>query len=245
MPRTWIRVDCNTGRHGWTKHLTAAQRWGWVAFLLLCKETYGSAGIKCSYVDAEWCESQKVTAGDMERVIELGIADGAIRRQGDRYIIVNWKQYQPDPSNAERQAEWRKRHSGIAKPHSGAPVTPVTLHNENKDNSTVQYSTGRDVTGRDRTEREKQAAGAANRERTLSLCFPDGYTEKQKAQTHNAMATALKSKPSPPIEWLWERLRSRGDTAPWKALDAAVKQWRQMTDRMRAEIRTKYTKEKP
>lgn len=139
MTAPWLRLDAaffqspKLVRAGWNAKIVM------LALLTMCKQHDGDGYVTLDDVTAEVISHhlgvtlrvEDVDEG-VARLQEVGVLSIS-EDDANHFYITNWNKYQGDPSNAERQARWRKRQK---------TKKPVTLRNVSNGDGT--YGTGRD-----------------------------------------------------------------------------------------------------
>jgi hypothetical protein len=137
MATPWIRLDAKSMLVGWTASLPAAQYAAWVKFLLTVKMAGVRGSIRSGYFDQEWLRKNKIGRAAWSAVIERAVKEGAVSVKDSKYQVETWGTYQADPTNAERQADFRIKNEGVTE------ITERNGSNGRRD------GTGRDRTGKD------------------------------------------------------------------------------------------------
>jgi len=153
MASSWIRLDCKCRDSGWVGDLPVAQWAAWIKLLLETKANGRRGGIiPESHFTKRKLARLGIRAATWQALLVAAEANNALARDNGNMQIVNWGEYQGDPTNAERQERYREKEND---------VTEVTVTNEN--NADV---TGRDGTVRDGTRQKQQPGESAEQRRT-------------------------------------------------------------------------------
>ncbi len=147
-----------------------------------------------------------------------------------RFIVHDWPKHAPDYVKKDLS---RQRLDFVRTPTGQNP-------DKSGQNPPVKGSQGKSREGnRERSARETNAPPDNDRpeQRFLSLSFPAGATEKQRTPFINALTPLLRS--GAPEGWIAARL-ANCDWEPWKSLDGLRREWREMSDRTKGDVRAKY-----
>jgi hypothetical protein len=126
---SWIRLDGDFFTNDEIVDVTVTVRYAMIAVLSYVKD-YGSRGaVKAS------AKQIAMTKAISEDSVLAALKNGLFSVMGKSIQVLNWKEFQIDPTNAERQAKHRERNSDICDSRDVTVVTP-----------TLRYVTGRDVT---------------------------------------------------------------------------------------------------
>jgi hypothetical protein len=131
MNGEWFKVYTESAFVGWTSRLTNEQFGVWVKILAVIKHC-GRAGIAPRARFDEWLSKVNVTTTQLAEIIEM--ANGGIV-VGDEVEICNWRKYQVDRTNAERQARYRSNGSNALRPLRNAVTTEKRTEENRGDES--------------------------------------------------------------------------------------------------------------
>ncbi|HEX21422.1 MAG TPA: hypothetical protein ENH19_02065 [Actinobacteria bacterium] len=160
---TWLRWDAEYDVHpdiiivGWEAAVTFER-----VCRIVKKFNMRSGRIKEKYLTADYIHK---TTSVPKEIIKIGLDnclkgdEPLIAKDEDGYYIPGWSNYQIDPTNADRQAKFKKR-------KKQKKVTEVTVSNGSNDDSTGQYGKERASTlstyRSEPVENSKEAKNAAD-----------------------------------------------------------------------------------
>lgn len=140
MALIWLRLDVDCGSTGWTGDLPLDQFGAWIKLLLAVKVGGERGTIPKSKFTDGMLKRSGIKQGTWKAMLAAGLADGAIAISDGDITITNWKKYQQDPTNADRQRrhKQKQREAGV----TGVTLSP--LGNAGNDDGTGLDGTGRD-----------------------------------------------------------------------------------------------------
>ena len=135
MDKTFIALATRCREFGWVSKLAGGEFAAWVKLLMTVKDRGRRGGkISFDYFDSAWLARSNVTLDEWSGMLAAAIKDKAIIKDDRDFVVSNWKVYQVDPTNAERQKRWREQHQ----------EDEITLRNGNNGDTTGQDTTGQD-----------------------------------------------------------------------------------------------------
>lgn len=103
----WLRLDISWSTSDWLCVLSAEARLAWVELLCYVK-AYGTAGRARAKSPEAFARMIYVGEEAVRQLLKAAEMHGALTVVEGDWLIVKWREYQGDESNAERQARFRE-----------------------------------------------------------------------------------------------------------------------------------------
>lgn len=103
----WLRLDISWSTSDWLCVLSAEARLAWVELLCYVK-AYGTAGRARAKSPEAFARMIYVGEEAVRQLLKAAEMHGALSVVEGDWLIVKWREYQGDESNAERQARFRE-----------------------------------------------------------------------------------------------------------------------------------------
>lgn len=153
---TWMRLEVQSMRVGWTARLPPEQYCAWIKFLLEVKASGLRGRCKSAYFGADWSAKYLVPETAFADMMARAVTEKAVTTCNGFYKVAKWKTFQIDPGHAKRQEGYRNRQNALP----GSAKGPVTVRDESDGDSTLQDVTATS-TAQDSTENKGVAVVAA------------------------------------------------------------------------------------
>ena len=141
---TWMRLEVQSMRVGWTASLPPEQYCAWIKFLLEVKASGLRGRCKSTYFGADWSAKYLVPETAFADMVARAVTEKAVTTCNGFYKVAKWKTFQIDPGHAKRQEGYRNRQNALP----GSAKGPVTVRDESDGDSTLEdvtaTSTARD-----------------------------------------------------------------------------------------------------
>jgi hypothetical protein len=121
VSRRWLRLDAQWDDTEWVMLLEPLAQLAWIKLLCYVKRD-GRRGVAHALTSKAAAKKWGVTVRAVEDMIFQATQDGALRREGEKWVVTKWDYYQePDATATERKRRQRDKEA-----ESHAPVTPVS-----------------------------------------------------------------------------------------------------------------------
>ncbi len=102
----WIRLDVDWTDSPWLCALDSGARYCWIEMLCYVKRSGVRGRVKALHPTVA-AKRWDVAVAEVERMIQAALDDEALAEDGDDWVVVSWKAYQPDQRAAERMRRYR------------------------------------------------------------------------------------------------------------------------------------------
>lgn len=150
----WFKVECGWWLTDWIIPLSSESQLCWLRLIEYTKEK-GTRGTVKAISPAVAARVWMVGEESVRQLLIAAEASGAIVKEDSDWVITKWRDYQTDPTHAERQAGYRDR-----KKTSTASDSHVTARHSDKRHVTEVTPTGQERTGEENTVQDNQKSCA-------------------------------------------------------------------------------------
>lgn len=206
----WFRVDSDWWMTEWLVCLSAEARLAWILLIGHVKAN-GERGRAKSLSPQVAARVWMIGEESVRQLLIAAENAGAITKDDGDWVVTKWRDYQTDPTHAERQAEYRERKKTLTT--SDSDVTSRDSHS--------RHVTEVTLTGQDRTLQENNPCSPLN--------DPKPKRERFTPPTAEAVASRASDIGLPMGEA--KKFFAHYESNGWKVGKAPMKSWRAALDK--------------
>lgn len=207
----WLRLDSDIFENPKLFGAPHGEQCLFIKILCAMKSSTERFSLSPSYWDAKyWAKRCEVSISEAESWITDLVKRGLIEKDGERLAIHKWREYQPDPTAAERQEAKRERDKSETDSHAS--------HSDTRDVTDVT------LTGQDRTIPNQTKP---NRKKRRVVVYSDDFIKFWKAyprkngkiKAWDNWESAMLSKVLPPIDVILKAISEQRTSRQWSRDD--------------------------